>query len=104
MKKNEYIEMLLIDNKTSGDKQKQFADVIDCVDIALSQTLDDFDIDSKIGLDDLFKVIELAAKNNKCNCVGPFEAAELIAEKLGTVYVRASKRKHTKLVNLEDFF
>ncbi|MBS6561994.1 MAG: hypothetical protein KH328_01440 [Staphylococcus sp.] len=103
MKKNEYIELLLKDNETSGAKQKLFADVIDCTEIALSQTPDNFDIDASIGLEKLFKVIEDVGRKSSNHCVGPFEAAELIAKLLGTSYVRASRRKEQKIVNLEDF-
>lgn len=103
MKKNEYIENLLNDNVTSGRQQKLYADVIDCTDIALSQTADDFEIDPKIGLDELFAVIEEAGRKSPNNCVGPFEAAELIAKKLGTKYNRVSRKKTQSMLNLEDF-
>lgn len=104
MKKNEYIELLLKDNETSGAKKKLFADVIDCTEIALSQTLDNFEIDSTIGLEKLFKAIEDTGRKSPNHCVGPFEAAEIIAKLLGTTYIRASRRKEQKIVNLEDFF
>lgn len=40
MKKREYIEMLMQDIATETDKNKRlYSDVIDCVDIALSVTL-----------------------------------------------------------------
>lgn len=103
MKKNEYIEVLLKDNETSGSKQKLYADLIDCTEIALSQTSDNFEIDASIGLEKLFKAIEDTGRKSPNHCVGPFEAAELIAKLLGTTYVRASKRKEKKIVNLEDF-
>lgn len=103
MKKNEYIGLLLKDNETSGAKQKLFADVIDCTEIALSQTPDNFEIDSTIGLEKLFKAIEDTGRKSPNHCVGPFEAAEIIAKLLGTTYIRASRRKEQKIVNLEDF-
>lgn len=103
MKKSEYIELLLKDNETSGSKQKLYSDVIDCCEIALSQTSDNFEIDSSIGLEKLFSVIEAAGRSSTNHCVGPFEAAELIAKLLGTTYVRASRRKEQKIVNLDDF-
>lgn len=103
MKKNEYIELLLNDNETAGKKQKLYADVIDCTEIALSQTSDSFELDPSIGLEKLFSVIEDAGRKSTNHCVGPFEAAELIAKLLGTTYIRASSRKEQKIVNLEDF-
>lgn len=109
MKKHEYIQLLITDNETSGDKKALFNDVINCVDIALSQTSNDFDIDSSIGLEELFAEIEKKAKENQKNnigCVGPFEAAELIAKKLGTKYERITRKvaANKGIVNLEDFF
>lgn len=109
MKKHEYIQLLITDNETSGDKKALFNDVIDCVDIALSQTANDFEIDSSIGLEALFAEIEKKAREGKKNgvsCVGPFEAAELIAKKLGTKYERITHKaaSNNGIVNLEDFF
>lgn len=109
MKKHEYIQLIITDNETSGDKKALFNDVIDCVDIALSQTPSDFEIDSSIGLEALFAEIENKAKENQKNnigCVGPFEAAELIAKKLGTKYERITRKAacNNGIVNLEDFF
>lgn len=109
MKKHEYIQLLITDNETSGDKKAIYNDVIDCVDIALSQTPNDFDIDSSIGLEALFTEIEKKAKENQKNnigCVGPFEAAELIAKKLGAKYERITRKAacNNGIVNLEDFF
>lgn len=109
MRKQDYIQLLVTDNQTTGDKQPLYNDVIDCVDIALSQTPSDYDIDSSIGLEELFKEIEQKAKENQKNnigCVGPFEAAELIANKLGTKYERVTRKAaaNNDIVNLEDFF
>lgn len=107
MKKNEYMEMLIAENRDPKTK-KLYSDVIDCLDIALSQERDDFEIiDSCIGLSDLFKMIEEKAKADKTHCVGPFETAEMFAKKFGAKYVRASRRNvgnnDINLVNLEDF-
>lgn len=104
MKRNEYIDLLIKDNQTTGDKQKLYADLIDCTDIALSQAPFDFEVDSEIGLEALFEVIEDQGKKSHCHCVGPFEAAELIAKKLGTTYVRASARALApdNIIKLED--
>lgn len=109
MNKHEYIQLLITDNETSGDKKAIYNDVIDCVDIALSQTSNDFEIDSSIGLEELFAEIEKKAKENQKNnigCVGPFEAAELIAKNLGTKYERITHKaaSNNGIVNLEDFF
>lgn len=109
MKKHEYIQLLITDNETSGEKKALYNDVIDCVDIALSQTANDFEIDSSIGLETLFAEIKKKAKEtqkNNVGCVGPFEAAELIAKKLGTKYERITRKaaSNNGIVNLEDFF
>lgn len=105
MRKDEYIDLLIKDNRTSGDRQKLYADVIDCTDIALSQMPSDFEVDSAIGLKELFADIEKAGRASPNRCVGPFEAAEIIAKKLGATYVRASMRKEqtgNDIVRLED--
>ena len=114
MKKNEYIEMLIQDNETESKEFKGlYDDVIDCTDIALSQEPDTFEVDSKIGLTELLKIISdegvKRSRENKCvGSVGPFEAAELIAKKLGATYTRPSRRSRSQAsavkVNLEDFF
>ncbi len=105
MRKNDYIELLIEDNKTTGNKQGLYADVIDCTDIALSQMPTEFEVDSSIGLEILFGEIEKAGRDSPNYCVGPFEAAGIIAKKLGATYVRASLRKEKKendIVRLED--
>ena len=110
MRKAEYINHLLIDNQTTGDKSELYADVIDCTEIALSQTADNFEIDDSIGLEGLFAVISKAGQSAKNKCVGPFQAAELIATKLGTTYQRATKKfaetvkQSTDIIDIEDFF
>lgn len=108
MKKAEYIQLLITDNKTSGDKKSLYNDVIDCTDIALSQTPAEFEIDGSIGLEALFAEIEKKARENMksgVSSVGPFEAAELIAEKLGTKYERITRKAAANrgIVSLEDF-
>lgn len=104
MKKQDYIEMLLQDNETQEKpKKKLFADVIDCTDIALSQESADFEVDSQIGIGELWKIIEQEGKKSSTKCVGPFQAAELIAERLGANYTRASRRTVKRVRSLEDF-
>jgi hypothetical protein len=106
MKKQEYIEMLIQEN-TDEKKKSLYADVIDCLDIALSQEGDDFEVsDTSLGLEELYKLIEAKGRISPNHCVGPFETAELFAEKLGAKYVRPSKRATkpaVQVVNLEDF-
>lgn len=105
MKKNEYIEMLLQDIETEEEVKKElFKEVIDCAEIALSQTSDNAEINSEIGIKELWSAIEKEGKDAKAHCVGPFRAAELIADKLGVTYLRASKRGVKKQIrSLEDF-
>lgn len=106
MKKREYIEMLLQDTHTAGDKKGVYNDIIDCVEYALAQIPDDFDVDGSVGLEDLFEAIKKEASKNRhgnCGSVGPFRAADIIAQKLGTSYTRASLRKSdNNIVRLED--
>lgn len=111
MKKKAYLEMLLNENNDDTTK-KLYSDVLDCLDIALSQEPDDFEIvDTTIGLKELFSMIATKAKETRgvltgFQCVGPFEAAEMFAVKFGAKYERLSKKQTTpvtKLVSLEDF-
>ena len=114
MKKNEYLTMLFQDNETETDaKRKELHEaVLECTVEALSQVGDDAEFDSKIGLTELFDVILQAGKSAKAQCVSPFHASELIAQKLGVKYSRPIDRmreqfgqaaaKPTK--RLEDFF
>lgn len=96
MKKFEYIEMLIQEN-TDENKKFLYDDVIDCVDIALSQEDENFEItDTSLGLSQLFEMIEKTARSNRKNCVGPFETAEIFAKALGAKFVRASMRFSTK--------
>lgn len=106
MKKNDYIDMLIAEN-TDTAKQKLYADVIDSIYIALSQESDDFEVaDTSESLAELFGIIESTARKAKCNCVGPFEAAELFAAKFGANFIRPSLRTTPKpagVINLADF-
>lgn len=106
MKKSEYLQMLLEENNEART-QKLYSDVLDCVEIALSQESDDFEIvDTSLGLKELFDMIKAKAKSTNTSCVGPFEAAEMFAEKFGAKYVRLSKRTAPaapQIVRLEDF-
>lgn len=105
MRKQEYIDMLIQEN-TEEKKKALYNDVIDCVDIALSQESDDFEvIDTSLGLSQLFELIEKFAKDNKRQCVGPFESAEIFAKALGANFVRASlrtKKNSNEIFELED--
>ena len=108
MKKNEYIDMLIADNQTEDNEgqKKLNEDIIDCVYISFAEENNDFEVDSKISLDDLYKIIENRARKLRLKCVGLFEAAELFAKKFGSSFNRPSKRPaeaKSKRVNLEDF-
>ena len=114
MKKNEYLMMLCQDNETETEPLKELHEaVFECTVEALSQMGEDFEVDSKIGLPELYKVIEAAGKGTKAQCVSPFRAAELIAEKLGANYKRpldrvkaligGSRSKPSAGIDLEDF-
>lgn len=89
MKKTEYLLMLFQDNETETEPKKELhAAVLECTVEALSQVGDSFEVDGKIGLNELFAEIERTAKSGKANCVSPFHASELIAAKLGVTYIR----------------
>lgn len=112
MKKTEYLLMLFQDNETETEPKKELhAAVLECTVEALSQVGDSFEVDGKIGLNELFVEIEKAAKSGKANCVSPFKASELIAKKLGAEYIRPIYKlkatfggaSETPAVNLEDF-
>lgn len=112
MKKTDYLLMLFQDNETETEPKKELhAAVLECTVEALSQTSDNFEIDGKIGLNELFAEIERNAKPGKANCVSPFKASELIAKKLGVEYVRPIDRlkatfcsaTEPQAVSLEDF-
>lgn len=109
MKKIEYLDMLVSEN-TEGENKGLYADVIDCIDIALSQEDDDFEVkDTSKGLKEFYKMLEDKARKESLKCIGPFQAAEIFAEALGAKYERLSKRmkeepvKAFKAVSLEDF-
>lgn len=115
MKKNEYLQMLFQDNETESDaKKKELHEaVLECTVEALSQTDDTAEFDHRIGLSELFDVILNAGKSSKAQCVSPFRAAELIAEKLGVKYSRPIDRMRAQFGvkaaakpsrRLEDFF
>lgn len=115
MKKNEYLIMLFQDNETEADaKKKELHEaVLECTVEALLQTADDAEVDSSIGLPELFNVILECGRESKAQCVSPFHASELIAEKLGVKYTRPIDRMRAQFgqsttvkpkKRLEDFF
>lgn len=109
MLKDEFIKMMVEDNQTESEPKKSlYMDVIECMDLALSQSPADFDVPADKTLKGAFALIEKRGRERRKNgvaCVGPFEAAEIIAEYLGTKFERASKRYAApkKTVKLEDF-
>lgn len=105
MRKDEFLTMMWQDNETQQEPTKTLhADVIECMDIALSQTPDTFEIPADKTAAGAYALIEKRGRESKARCVGPFEAAEIIAEYLGTKYVRPSKRfAAAPTVNLDDF-
>ena len=107
MNKTEFIKMMVQDNETQSDKGKKalYADVIDCMEIALSQSPEAVEIDSAKNLKDAFAIIQKEGQSAPGRCCGPFRAAELLAEYLGVKYVRASKKfaPEAAIKNLEDF-
>lgn len=114
MKKNEYLLMLFQDNETETQPTKELHEaVLECTVEALSQTADNFEIDGKIGLPELYAEIEKQGKASKAQCVSPFSAAELIAKKLGTTYTRPTDKLRAQFgltssasklkVNFDDF-
>ncbi len=107
MKKQDFLKMMVQDNETEKPGQKElYADIIECMDIALSQMPDDFEIDNNKNVKEAYAEIEKFAKENKRRSVGPFESAEIIAKYLGATYIRASRKYATEAttkVSLEDF-
>ena len=109
MKRDEFIAMMWQDIETEKEPKKSLlSDVVDCMDIALSQSQSDFDVPADKTVQGAWELIEKRGREKKAKCVGPFEAAEIIAEYLGTKYERASKRLAAKpaatvSVNLDDF-
>jgi len=98
MRKNEYLTMLFQDNETEADPQKKelHEAVLECTVEALSQSDDETECDQSIGLSELFAVILEAGKSAQAQCVSPFRAAELIAQKLGVIYARPIDRMRTQ--------
>lgn len=97
MRKIEYLVMLIQDNETESEPKKELHEaVIECTVEALSQTPDDKEVE-QFTLEELFKLIEASAKDNKSNCVSPFKAAELIAEKFGCKYERPINKLKAKI-------
>lgn len=85
MNKAEFIKMLRQDNETMSEPKKTlFNQVIECTVIALLDEDDDFEVDAKITIEDLWGLIEKKGSASPAHCVGPFEAADLIAEHLHT--------------------
>ena len=139
MKKAEYIRMLIEDNATAAEPQKEMnAAIIDCVDIALSQMPESFEVkDTSAGLAEFWEMIQKDAYDKILQmpgifdaqklkesaakitggiqpggnmqgfgaCCSPIRAVELIAERLGAKYERASVRYANKsaVKRLEDF-
>lgn len=89
MKRDEYLKMLLQDVEGEKEPEKELYEaVLECTAEAISQMLPDFEVDAKIGIDELWKAIQDNGREAKAKCVSPFRAAEIIAEKLGAHYVR----------------
>lgn len=112
MKKNEYLKMLFQDNETETEPKKELHEaVLECTVEALSQTDDNYEIDGKIGLTELFAEIEKSARSGKVRCVSPFRASELIAAKFGVKYVRPIDKLRASFggsssapkINFDDF-
>ena len=107
MKKAEYIRMLTADNATAAEPQKEMNEaIIDCVDIALSQMPEGFEVkDMGAGIADFWAMIQKEGRASVAHCCSPIRAAELIAERLGAKYERASVRYANKpaVKRLEDF-
>lgn len=105
MNKNEFLQMMWQDNETEQEPKKTLhADVIECMYLALSQSPDTLEVPHDKTVAGAYALIEKRGRESKARCVGPFEAAEIIAEYLGTKYVRPSKRfAAAPTVNLDDF-
>lgn len=110
MNKNEFLKMMCQDIETEKEPQKTlYADVIDCMEIALSQVSDTFEVPADKTVKGAFEKIEEFAKKNRqgnVGCVGLYEAVEIIAKYLGVKYERVSKRFVPKSItlNLDDFY
>ena len=83
MKRDEYLKMLLQDVEGEKEPEKELYEaVLECTAEAISQMLPDFEVDAKIGIDELWKAIRDKGRESKAKCVSPFTAAEIIAENL----------------------
>ncbi len=104
MRKDEFLRMMVQDNETVSDPQKSlYADVIECMDIALSQSPADTVIADDKTAEGAYKTVEEFARKNNRKSVGPFESTEIIAEYLGVKYERATKKfAKAPTVNLDD--
>lgn len=106
MRKDEFLRMMVQDNATEPDKNKKalYADVIECMDIALSQSPADTEIAEDKTVEGAYKTVEEFARKNNRRAVGPFESAELIANYLGVKYERATKKYAAKpqTIDLDD--
>lgn len=106
MRKDEFLKMMWQDNETEQEPKKTlYADVIECMDMALSQAPDTHEVPADRTAKGAYELIEKHGREKKAQCVGPFEAAEILAPYLGTTYARPSKRfaAAKPKVNLEDF-
>ena len=104
MNKKEFLTMMVQDNETRTDKKAIMAEVIDTMELALSQSPDSVQIDPSKTAEGAYALIE--AEGRKTRAVGPFRAAEIIAGYLGVKFERAVKKYGTAAptVKLEDFF
>ena len=105
MRKDEFLRMMVQDNETESNKNKKalHADVIECMDIALSQSPADTEIAADKTTEGAYTVVEEFARKNNRTSVGPFESVELIAQYLGVNYERATKKyAKSPTVNLDD--
>lgn len=109
MKKQAFLTMMIQDVSAMPDnKKRNLAEIIDCMEIALSQTGESTDIDPHKNAEEACALIEKYAKeefdkDRSIKFIGPFEAAEkVLAPYLGVTYVRTS-RKVDSLIDLNDF-
>jgi hypothetical protein len=103
MTKQEFLSMQAQDAETHADKAL-LLEVVDCMELALSQTPDAADIAPEKTAAEGLALIKAEAKKHG-NACGPFRAAELLAEYLGVKYTRASKKPGAAAaVDLADFF
>jgi len=98
MRKDEFLIMMVQDNETRPQKEKEFyADVIDYMDFALSQTPASTEIDASKTVEGVIEMIntegkKVAQRQGNVGILNPFKSAELIAKYLGVTYERATKR------------